>query len=147
MQCLCISVRMCVRECVCVVKGDPWLSWLWLGIGAGGGEDTIRPWFLWLWWHPDNSRHIHNRYTCTSISSALSLPPLAFHSHTHTHIQTQTHTPGPENYSLACKHWADGLPNDCCVQCRGSVLLSHYTFPLQLTRPQSAGLAFIYFMS
>lgn len=146
MLCLWVSVSVWV----CVVRGDPRLSWLGRGVGEGGGEDTIRPWFLWLWWHPDT--HTHTRHTCTSISSGLSLPPLAslslsvFLSHIQTdaHTKTQTHAPKPENYSLACEHWADGLPNDCCVQCKGSVLHSHYTSSLQLTRPQSTDLAFIY---
>lgn len=53
----CCSVYVPALVWVCVVKGDPRISWLWLGIGAGGGEDAIRPWFLWLWWHPDNGRH------------------------------------------------------------------------------------------
>lgn len=99
--------------------------------------------------------HTHIRHTCTSISSGLSLPPLAplsvffslslSHIQTDAHTKTQTHAPKPENYSLACERWADGLPNDCCVQCKGSVLHSHYTSSLQLTRPQSTDLAFIYF--
>lgn len=78
---------VCAWVCVCVVKGDPWLSWLWLGIGAGGGEDTIRPWFLWLWWHPDNSRHIHKHLFCSEpATTGLSL------THTHTYTNTDTHT-------------------------------------------------------
>ena len=51
-----------------------------------------------------------------SFSLSLSLP-LAL-TNTQTHTKTQTHAPKPENYSLACKHWADGLLNDCCVQCK-----------------------------
>lgn len=141
--CVCV----CVYKCVCVVKGDPRLSWLRLGIGGGGGEDTIRPWFLWLWWHPDNSRRTHRHAHTQQIHMArVSLLLRARHhrplTHLRAHTETQTHTPESENYSLACKRWADGLPNDCCVQCRGSMLLSHYTSPLQLDPKAQVWLSF-----
>lgn len=82
----------------------------------------------------DMQKHLFLSEPLLSLSCSL---PLA-------HTESQTHAPKPENCSLACKHWADGLPNDCCVQCKGSVLHSHYTSTLQPNRPQSKGLDFIY---
>lgn len=118
MQCLWVSVSMWV----CVVKGDPRLSWLWQWLGVWVGKILSGSDFLWLWWHPDT-------HTCTIDTHAQASlllrvrrnQPLALSlSQTHTHecthpTKTKTHAPKPENYSLACKHWADGLPNDCCV--------------------------------
>lgn len=149
MLCLWVSVSVWV----CVVRGDPRLSWLGQGVGEGGGEDTIRPWFLWLWWHPDTHTHTLDTlaqasplaWVCHHWPLFLSFSLSLSHIQTDAHTKTQTHAPKPENYSLACERWADGLPNDCCVQCKGSVLHSHYTSSLQLTRPQSTDLAFIYF--
>lgn len=76
------------------------------------------------------TRHTLDRHAKASLPvwPPPLLPLFRSHSLPLAHTESQTHAPKAENYSLACKHRADGLPNDCCVQCKGSVL----AFPLHI---------------